>query len=98
MVSAHRAKETAMAVHDFTEFSWDEQEDVKAVLASRGLDLREFKITDNDNYPAGGRNGVIRQISITRITNGKIAFYDTDHFAPWITDFDEALASGYFDD
>ncbi|MPW22217.1 hypothetical protein GCT13_36660 [Paraburkholderia sp. CNPSo 3157] len=85
-----------MAAHDFIEFSWDEQEDVKAVLASRGLDLREFKITDN--APSGGEKGAIRQISVTRITNGKMAIYDTDHFAPWITDFDEALAAGYFDD
>jgi hypothetical protein len=98
MFFAHRAEETNMAAHDFTEFSWDEQEDVKAVLASRGLDLREFKITDNDDYPTGGRNGTIRQISVTRITNGKMAIYDTDHFATWITDFDEALATGYFDD
>jgi len=87
-----------MTAHDFAEFSWDEQEDVKAVLASRGLDLREFKITDNDNEPPGGKNGAIRQVSVTRITNGKTAVYDTDHFAPWITDFDEALQAGEFDD
>ncbi|MHB9838498.1 hypothetical protein Q8F57_027090 [Paraburkholderia terrae] len=87
-----------MAAHDFTEFSWDEQEDVKALLASRGIDLREFKITDNNDYPAGGRKGTIRQISVTRITNGKMAIYDTDHFATWLTDFAEALQAGYFDD
>ncbi|MGF6777833.1 hypothetical protein [Paraburkholderia sp. GAS334] len=87
-----------MAARDFTEFSWDEQEDVKAVLASRGIDLSEFKITDDDAFPGGSRAGAIRQISVTRITNGKMAIYDTDHFAPWITDFDEALATGYFED
>jgi hypothetical protein len=87
-----------MAAHDFTDFSWDEQEDVKAVLASRGLDVREFKITDNDDCPAGGRKGAIRQISVTRITNGKMAIYDTDHFATWITDFADALEAGAFDD
>ncbi|MEM5315346.1 hypothetical protein [Paraburkholderia sp. JHI869] len=87
-----------MTAHDFAEFSWDEQEDVKAVLASRGLDLREFRISDNDNVPAGGRRATIRQVSVTRITNGKQAIYDTDHFAPWITDFDEALKAGEFDD
>lgn len=87
-----------MAAHDFTEFSWDEQEDVKALLASRGIDLLEFKITDNDNYPAGGRKGAVRQIFVTRVTNGKMAIYDTDHFAPWLTDFAEALEAGYFDD
>lgn len=87
-----------MAAHDFAQFSWDEQEDVKAVLASRGLDLSEFKITDDDNDPAPGKNGAIRQISVTRIANGKTAIYDTDHFAPWITDFDQALQAGEFDD
>lgn len=87
-----------MAAHDFTEFSWDEQEDVKALLASRGLDLREFKITDNGDYPVGGRIGNTRQISVTRITNGKVAIYDTDHFATWLTDFAEALEAGFFDD
>jgi hypothetical protein len=87
-----------MAAHDFTEFSWDEQEDVKALLASRGLELHEFRITDNDAVPAGGNHGTIRQVSITRVANGKMATYDTDHFAPWLTDFDEALAAGYFDD
>jgi hypothetical protein len=98
MLFAHRTEETAMAIHDFTEFSWDEQEDVKAVLASRGLDLREFKITDNGDYPAGGRKGTIRQISVTRITNGKMAIYGTDNFATWLTDFAEALEAGEFDD
>lgn len=87
-----------MAVHDFTQFSWDEQEDVKAVLASRGLDLGEFKITDNDDYPAGGSKGAIRQISVTRISNGKMAIYDTDHFATWLADFSDALEAGEFDD
>jgi hypothetical protein len=87
-----------MAAHDFNEFSWDEQEDVKAVLASRGLDLGEFKITDNGSDPNGGKNGAARQVSVTRIANGKTATYDTDHFAPWITDFDQALQAGDFDD
>jgi hypothetical protein len=91
-------KETNMAAHDFAEFSWDEQEDVKAILASRGLDLREFRITDNDRHEAGAQNGAIRQISITRIANGKTAIYDTDHFAPWISDFEQALQAGEFDD
>jgi hypothetical protein len=98
MSLAHRAEETNMAAHDFTEFSWDEQEDVKAILASRGLALSEFKIVDNGDYPANGRNGTIRQVSVTRITNGKTARYDTDHFAPWIADFDQALQAGEFDD
>ena len=87
-----------MAAHDFTEFSWDEQEDVKAVLASRGLDPGEFKISDNGDYPAAGHNGAVRQISVTRIANGKQAIYDTDHFATWITDFTDALEAGDFDD
>jgi hypothetical protein len=87
-----------MTAHDFAEFSWDEQEDVKAVLASRGRDLREFTITDNGNAPAAGNKTAIRQVSVTRIANGKTATYDTDHFAPWITDFDEALQAGEFDD
>ena len=87
-----------MTAHDFAEFSWDEQEDVKAVLASRGLELREFRISDNDNAAAAGKNGAIRQVCVTRIANGKTATYDTDHFAPWITDFDEALQAGEFDD
>jgi hypothetical protein len=87
-----------MAVRDFTEFSWDEQEDVKAVLASRGLDLREFKITDNGDYPADGKKGANRQISVTRVSNSKIAHYDTDHFATWLTDFADALEAGEFDD
>ena len=43
-----------MAAHDFAEFSWDEQEDVKAVLVSRGLDLSDFKFSDNGGYPADG--------------------------------------------
>ncbi|MGC2944187.1 hypothetical protein [Burkholderia ambifaria] len=87
-----------MATHQFTEFSWDEQEDVKAVLASRGLDLREFDIRDADDVPVGGRKGKARKIQVTRVTNGKQAIYDTDHFAPWITDFAEALQAGEFDD
>ena len=37
-----------MTAHDFAEFSWDEQEDVKALLASRGLDLGEFRISDQE--------------------------------------------------
>jgi hypothetical protein len=98
MFCAHRAEETNMPAHDFSEFSWDEQEDVKAVLASRGLAPGEFTITDNGDSPKDGKNGAIRQISVTRISNGKAAIYDTDHFAPWLTDFDEALAAGYFDD
>jgi hypothetical protein len=87
-----------MTIHDFSEFSWDEQEDVKAVLASRGLDPRDFEIADNDNVPAGARNGTIRQVSVMRVTNGKRAIYDTDHFATWLTDFAEALEAGEFDD
>ncbi|SIT37071.1 conserved hypothetical protein [Paraburkholderia piptadeniae] len=87
-----------MAVRNLTEFSWDEQEDVKAVLASRGLDLREFEITDNDDDPADGRKGAIRKISVTRLTNGKTAIYDTDHFATWLTDFADALEAGEFED
>ncbi|PYE24343.1 hypothetical protein C7410_106173 [Paraburkholderia silvatlantica] len=87
-----------MTAHDFAEFSWDEQEDVKAVLASRGLDLREFRISANEITAAGGERAAIRQVCVTRIANGKTATYDTDHFAPWITDFDEALKAGEFDD
>ncbi|MBN3751446.1 hypothetical protein G3N95_00720 [Paraburkholderia sp. Tr-20389] len=87
-----------MPAHDLSEFSWDEQEDVKAVLASRGLAPGEFRITDNHDFPKTGANGAVRQISVTRLSNGKQAIYDTDHFAPWLTDFDEALAAGYFDD
>ncbi|RDK00025.1 hypothetical protein [Paraburkholderia lacunae] len=87
-----------MADHDFSEFSWDEQEDVKALLASQGLDVREFKITDNGDSPAGGKIGAVRQISVTRISNGKMAIYDTDHFATWITDFADGLEAGAFDD
>ncbi|SOE68270.1 hypothetical protein SAMN05446635_3258 [Burkholderia sp. OK233] len=83
---------------DFAEFSWDEQEDVKAVLASRGRDLREFRISDNDGRADGGSKGANRKVSVTRIANGKTAIYDTDHFAPWITDFDQALQAGEFDD
>jgi hypothetical protein len=60
-----------MTIHDFSEFSWDEQEDVKAVLANRGLDPCDFEITDNDNIPADARNGTIRQVSVMRVTNGK---------------------------
>jgi hypothetical protein len=85
-----------MTVHDFSEFSWDEQEDVKAVLASRGLDPRDFHISDNIDEADG--KGAIRRISVTRIANGKKALYDTDHFAPWLTDFAEALEAGEFDD
>jgi hypothetical protein len=98
MVSAHCAEEIAMAAHDFTEFSWDEQEDVKALLASRGLDVRDFKITDNGDFPLEGGIGTVRQISVIRIKNGKVAIYATDHFAIWLTDFAEALEAGYFDD
>ena len=87
-----------MTVHDFSEFSWDEQEDVKAVLADRGLDPRDFKITDSDGDSAGAGNGALRKISVTRIANGKKAIYDTDHFATWLTDFAEALEAGEFDD
>ncbi|MGU7782853.1 hypothetical protein [Burkholderia sp. PU8-34] len=87
-----------MATHDFTDFSWDEQEDVKAVLTSRGFDVREFKITDNDDCPEGGMKGATRQITVTRITNGKMAIYDTDHFATWIAGFADALEAGAFDD
>ncbi|SDB92289.1 hypothetical protein [Paraburkholderia lycopersici] len=87
-----------MASRDFTGFSWDEQEDIKAVLASRGRDLREFNITDNDEAAAGGKRATTRQISVTRVSNGKTAVYDTDRFAPWIADFDEALRAGEFDD
>ncbi|MEM5327966.1 hypothetical protein VSR34_15420 [Paraburkholderia sp. JHI2823] len=87
-----------MTAHDFAEFSWDEQEDVKAVLASRGLELREFRISDNASAAGEGKNGPVRQVCVTRITNGKTATYETDHFAPWITDFDEALQAGEFDD
>jgi DNA-binding transcriptional regulator YiaG len=87
-----------MAADDFAEFSWEEQEDVKALLASRNLELHEFKIPDNDDVPAGGKNGTTRQILITRVANGKMATYDTDHFAPWLMNFDEALAAVYLDD
>lgn|GEM_PF-2040848 len=87
-----------MTAHDFAEFSWDEQADVKAVLTSRGFELGEFKITDKDHDPADGENRTIRRISVTRITNGKTEIYDTDHFAPWIADLDEALVAGKFDD
>ena len=87
-----------MAAHDFAEFSWDEQADVKAVLTSRGFELGEFKITDKAHAAGDGAKGAIRQVSVTRITNGKTEIYDTDHFAPWITDFDEALLAGKFDD
>ncbi|ACC75416.1 hypothetical protein PPMP20_03055 [Paraburkholderia phymatum] len=87
-----------MPAHDLSEFSWDEQEDVKAVLANRGLEPGDFSITDNHDFPQAGANGTVRQICVTRLSNGKQAIYDTDHFAPWLTDFDEALAAGYFDD
>jgi hypothetical protein len=87
-----------MAVRNLTEFSWDEQEDVKAVLASRGLDLREFEITDNGDDSADGRKRAIRKVSVTRLTNGKMAIYDTDHFATWLTDFADALEAGEFED
>ncbi|MFP6560399.1 hypothetical protein WJ542_19160 [Paraburkholderia sp. B3] len=46
----------------------------------------------------GGSNGAIRQISVTRIGNGKTAIYETDRFALWITDFELALQVGEFDD
>ncbi|WP_322028533.1 hypothetical protein [Paraburkholderia sp. J76] len=87
-----------MAAHDFAQFSWDEQEDVKAVLASRGLDPSEFRISDTEKAVAEGERAAIRQVCVTRIANGKTATYNTDHFAPWITDFDEALQAGEFDD
>ncbi|BBQ02163.1 hypothetical protein BSFA1_72910 (plasmid) [Burkholderia sp. SFA1] len=87
-----------MTAHDFSQFSWDEQEDVKAVLANRGLELRDFRITDNVMVPADNSTGATRQISVTRISNGKTASYDTDHFAVWLTDFADALESGEFDD
>ena len=88
-----------MTAHDFAEFSWDEQADVKAILASRGFELGEFRITDKDHDgSANGGKGAVRQISVTRIANGKTETYDTDHFAPWITDFDDALVAGKFDD
>lgn len=87
-----------MAAHDFAQFSWDEQADVKAVLTSRGFELGEFRITDQAHDPADAGAGAIRQVCVTRITNGKTETYDTDHFAPWITDFDEALLAGKFDD
>jgi hypothetical protein len=97
-IRARRAEEMNMAAHDFAEFSWDEQADVKAVLTSRGFALIEFKITDKeDALPSEGKT-TVRQVSVTRITNGKTEIYDTDHFAPWITDFDEALQAGKFDD
>jgi hypothetical protein len=93
-------EETNMAAHDFAEFSWDEQEDVKAVLASRGRDLSEFRIVDNGAGAAAtaGEKAAVRRISVTRIANGKTAVYETDHFAPWLTDFDAALQAGEFDD
>ena len=87
-----------MTAHDFSQFSWDEQEDVKAVLANRGLELRDFQITDHVDDPAGGKPGAARKISVTRLTNGKKAIYDTDHFAPWLADFADALEAGEFDD
>ncbi|BBU31129.1 hypothetical protein BTHE68_48630 [Burkholderia sp. THE68] len=87
-----------MTTHDFSQFSWDEQEDVKAVLANRGLDPRDFEIADNDDVPPGAKNGTIRQVSVTRVANGKRATYDTDHFGTWLTDFAEALEAGEFDD
>jgi exo-beta-1,3-glucanase (GH17 family) len=91
-----------MAAHDFAQFSWDEQEDVKAVLASCGRDLSEFSITDTGSAPAGGQQAgekaATRRVCVTRLANGKTATYETDHFAPWITDFDQALQAGEFDD
>ncbi|SAL80021.1 hypothetical protein AWB74_05646 [Caballeronia arvi] len=87
-----------MTAHDFSQFSWDEQEDVKAVLADRGLELRDFQITDNVVVPENNGTGATRQISVTRITNGKKAIYETDHFATWLTDFADALEAGEFDD
>ena len=87
-----------MTAHDFAEFSWDEQEDVKAVLASRGRALSEFKITDNGEGAAAGEKAAVRCISVICIANGKTAVYETDHFAPWLTDFDAALQAGEFDD
>ncbi|BCQ26245.1 hypothetical protein NK8_44290 [Caballeronia sp. NK8] len=87
-----------MTTHKLSEFSWDEQEDVKAVLANRGLDPRDFEIADNDEVSAGARNGTVRQVSVMRVTNGKRATYDTDHFGTWLTDFADALEAGEFDD
>jgi hypothetical protein len=90
-----------MAAHDFAEFSWDEQEDVKAVLASRGRELSEFTITDNGEGAVSAERAdktAVRRISVTCIANGKAAVYETDHFAPWLTDFDAALQAGEFDD
>ncbi|CAB3808961.1 hypothetical protein LMG28614_06926 [Paraburkholderia ultramafica] len=37
-------------------------------------------------------------ISVVRITNGKMAIYDTDHFATWLKDFADALEADEFDD
>ncbi|WP_322056419.1 hypothetical protein [Paraburkholderia sp. J63] len=87
-----------MTAHDFAGFSWDEQADVKAVLTSRGFELGEFSFTHRGDDPAGGVKAASRQVCVTRITNGKTETYDTDHFAPWITDFDDALQAGKFDD
>ena len=87
-----------MTAHDFGEFSWDEQEDVKAVLASRGRELGEFRITDDVDGAATDGKAAVRRITVTRIANGKTARYETDHFAPWLTDFDAALQAGEFDD
>ncbi|SAK69321.1 hypothetical protein AWB75_03496 [Caballeronia catudaia] len=87
-----------MTAHDFSQFSWDEQEDVKAVLADRRLELRDFQITDNVVVPKDSGTGATRQISVMRITNGKKASYDTDHFGTWLTDFADAVDAGEFDD
>jgi hypothetical protein len=44
------------------------------------------------------RSGRCRMKPVTRLTNGKMAIYDTDHFATWLTDFADALEAGEFDD
>lgn len=55
-----------MTIQDFSEFSWDEKEDVKAVLANRALEPRDFEATDNDNVPAGANNETIRHAAFPR--------------------------------
>lgn len=88
-----------MSTHDFLQFPSDEQEDALQVLNQAKLDPREFKFTDNEDYPAGGRVGAIRrQVTVTRITNDTVRIYEAGDRTTWVVDFEADIKAGAFDD
>ncbi|WP_156443219.1 hypothetical protein [Burkholderia sp. RF4-BP95] len=88
-----------MSTHDFSEFPSDEQEDALQVINQAKLDPREFKITDNEDYPAGGRIGAIRrQVTVTRITNDTVRIYEAGDRTTWVADIGSDIKAGAFSD